>query len=553
MARSTCEPLEPRLVFSVMPAPVLHPHLYFAAPAAKKAQTQPRVKADARVQSPSPAAAAAAPVLAAAAGPFTVSTTQVGTTGLRVSWTRLAGVTNYRIAYIPGAYVPGPGGARKTVTVGAGASSVTLGNLRGFTLYSIDVKAVTSGQVTGAAHANALTAKPSGLRRYLYAFDLPKSRRGFQTMEPQIEVFDIENGHQWVKNIPLPEGIYNVRGVAASAQTDRVYVSFFDHFQDGYQPGGLLCMDMRTDRVVWLKRFDPAVIGSPDRFALTPDGRKIYMPTGENGASDTWAVLDAANGNVLRQIHHVTSPHNTNMSVDGRFAFLEGQEKAPQRADVRHTVAVVDTATDRVVKRVGPFRDVVRPFTINGKASLVFATVNNMIGFEVGDVATGRVLYTATPPGFAQPARDGLTHSHGIAMTPDEREVWVVDNDHRGLQVWDVSDVPAGPPRYVGFVKTRATGKDLQNRADPAASNDATGVPAWVASSWDGRYMYAESGEVIEVAGHRVVGQLRAKGLDSSGRAVWAPYTHSRFILEVDVSGTNVVNVTDQFGTGRVR
>jgi DNA-binding beta-propeller fold protein YncE len=547
MAWSTCEPLERRLALSIIPAPVLHPHHYFATPATAKAQSPPQV------QSRSQPAAAAPVLAAAAAAPFTVSATQVGTTGLKVSWTRLAGATNYRIAYIPGAYVPGTGGSRKTVTVGGGASSFTLSNLRSFTLHSIDVSALTSGRVTRAAHVNAWTAKPSSLRRYLYAFDLPKSRRGFQTMKPQIEVFDIDNGHQWVKNIPLPGGIYNVRGVAASAQTDRVYVSFFDKFQDGYQPGGLLCMDMRTNRVLWLKRYNPSVIGSPDRFALTPDGRKIYMPTGENGASNTWAVIDAANGNVLRQIHHVTSPHNTNMSVDGRFAFLEGQEKAAQPANVRHTVAVVDTATDRVIQRVGPFRDVVRPFTINGKASLVFATVNNMIGFQVGDVATGRVIYTATPPGFAQPVQDGRTHAHGIAITPDEREAWVVDNDHRGLHVWDISNLPAGAPRYIGFVKTRATGKNLQNQVDPAASNDATGVPAWVASSWDGRYMYAESGEIIDVVRHRVAGQLRAKTTDSSGRLVWAPYTHSRFILEVDVSGTNVVNVTDQFGIGRVR
>jgi len=113
--------------------------------------------------------------------------------------------------------------------------------------------------------------------------------------------------------------------------------------------------------------------------------------------------------------------------------------------------------------------------------------------------------------------------------------------------------VPAGPPTYIGHIRTRATGKNLQNQVDPAASNDATGVPAWVASSWDGKYMYAESGEVIDVKTHKVVAQLRAKQLDSSGNLVWGPYSHSRFILEVDFDGSNVFNVTDQFGIGRVR
>jgi len=304
---------------------------------------------------------------------------------------------------------------------------------------------------------------------------------------------------------------------------------------------------------VWQRKYDPAVVGSPDRFALTPDGQKLYVPTGENGGSDRWVVIDANTGNPVGVIHHATAAHNTTISVDGRYVFMEGQEKSPTQASPKHTVAVVDTRTDRIVRRVGPFSGVVRPFTVNGKASLVFATVHNLIGFEIGDVATGKILYTVKPPGYAQPAADNKIHSHGIALTPDEKEVWVVDNDHRGLHVWDISNVPAGPPVYVGHIATRATGKNLQNQADAAASNDATGVPAWVDASYDGKYVYAESGEVIDVASHTIIGQLRAKEQDSSGNWVWGPYSHSRFMLEIDFDGGDVVNVTDQASVGRVR
>jgi len=252
-------------------------------------------------------------------------------------------------------------------------------------------------------------------------------------------------------------------------------------------------------------------------------------------------------------IHHVTAAHNTTVSVDGRYVFMEGQEKSATQASPRHTIAVVDTRTDRIVRRVGPFGSVVRPFTVNGRASLVFATVHNLIGFQIGDVATGKILYTVKPPGYAQPPADNVIHSHGIALTPDEKEVWVVDNDNRGLHVWDISNVPAGPPVYVGHITTRATGKNLQNQVDPAASNDATGVPAWVDASYDGKYVYAESGEIIEVATRKVVGQLRPKQKNSAGQFVDAPYTHSRFMIEVDFDGGQVTKVTDQFGIGRVR
>jgi len=265
-------------------------------------------------------------------------------------------------------------------------------------------------------------------------------------------------------------------------------------------------------------------------------------------------VLDASNGNTIGTIQHVTAPHNTIVSVDGKLAFLEGQEKGTQPAAWKHTIGVVDTATNTVIKRVGPFRDVVRPFTINGKGSLIFANVNNFVGFQIGDVSSGKVIYTVAPPGYVQPNPPlNTVLSHGISLTPDEKQVWVVDDLKIGIHVWDVSKVPAQAPTYLGFIKTRATGKNLAGAKDPNASNDATGVPAWIVPSYDGKYMYPESGEIIEVATRNVVGQLRSAALNSAGDIVPGAYSHSRFMLEVDFDGGKVVRVTDQFGVGRVR
>ena len=78
---------------------------------------------------------------------------------------------------------------------------------------------------------------------------------------------------------------------------------------------------------------------------------------------------------------------------------------------------MVDTATNKIIQRIGPFKDVVRPFTVNGKATLVFATVNNMVGFQVGDVKTGKILYTVTPPNYVQP-----NPPLGAALQPRHRD-----------------------------------------------------------------------------------------------------------------------------------
>jgi DNA-binding beta-propeller fold protein YncE len=313
-------------------------------------------------------------------------------------------------------------------------------------------------------------------------------------------------------------------------------------------------MDLVTNKIVWIRHYTKDQVPSPDRFDITPDGKTIYMPVGENGPDNFWRIIDAATGNPLGKINFVTAPHNTIVSTDGRRAFLEGQEKGTQPAAWKHTIGVVDTATNALIKTIGPFRDVVRPFTVNGRGTLVFATVNNFVGFQVGDVNTGKIKYTIAPPGYVQPNPPlGAALSHGIAMTPDEKYLFVVDDLKIGVHVWDISKIATAAPTYLGFVKTRASGKNLAGQKDPAASNDAAGVPAWLVVSHDGKYLYPESGEIIDIATRKVIGQLRGKTTNSTGQLVDAPYTHSRFMIEVDFDGGKVVHTTDQFGVGLVR
>ena len=488
-----------------------------------------------------------AQLLTPVAAPSGVGVSQVGTSGLHVHWNApssadLARIAKWRVTATPGAFVPG--GGTVSVYVGKGSTSANLSGLLSFTLYSINVSAIETTGAKHTTHVIAWTAATSTNKRYLYLFELPKNKPGFTTLKPQIEVYDINAGTKWVKNIPLPGGIYAMRGVAASAITGRAYFTFYNTPVDTYQIGGLVCVDLNTSKVLWVRRYDKATVPSPDRFDITPDGKTIYMPVGENGPDNFWRIIDASSGNPGGVITFVTAPHNTIVSVDGTRAFLEGQEKGTQPPELKHTIGVVDTATNKIIKRVGPFRDVVRPFTINGKASLVFATVNNFVGFQIGDVASGKILYTVAPPGYVQPKPTGGAFSHGIGMTPDEKTLWVVDGLKVGFHVWDISKVPGQAPTYLGFVKTRNTGKNLAGQSDPNARNDATGVPAWIVSSWDGKYMYGEEGEIIDVATRKVIGQLRAGT---------APYSHSRFMLEIDFDGGKVARVTDQFGVGRVR
>ena len=77
--------------------------------------------------------------------------------------------------------------------------------------------------------------------------------------------------------------------------------------------------------------------------------------------------------------------------------------------------------THLLKRAVGPFGGSVRPFTINGSGTRVYANVNGLLGFEIGDLQTGRVLQRVEVTGFAQgPVKRHGCPSHGIALSPDE-------------------------------------------------------------------------------------------------------------------------------------
>ena len=98
----------------------------------------------------------------------------------------------------------------------------------------------------------------------------------------------------------------------------------------------------------------------------------------------------------------------------------------PQTRDlVRFAAAIAQGYEPEMRERVGPLRSGVRPFTINGRETLVFTTATGFLGFQVSSLSSGRVLYTQAFPGFSwSPANFAPSApSHGISLSPNER--WV--------------------------------------------------------------------------------------------------------------------------------
>ncbi len=325
-------------------------------------------------------------------------------------------------------------------------------------------------------------------RRYLYVA-LPGADDADRDRSVRILVFDIANGHRFVRRIPLWPAAADdegeaVRGTAASARPARLYVSTTRR---------LAAIDLSTDKIVWENSYEGHCC---ERIAVSPDGQTIYAPA---FGSAKWYVIHAATGELRSAIDVTGWPRDTRYSRDGAHVYLAAWDSP--------LLSVADAIRHQIVKTVGPFSASVCPFTVNAKGTLAFANVDGLVGFEVGDLQTGLILDRVAADGYDKEAAAKYEcPSHGIAFTPDERELWVADGVRNRLQVFDAGVYPPVPLTAVAL---------------PAQ-------PRWVAFSRDGQFAYASTGDVVGAGAKKVVGALE----DAGGAKV----TSGNF-LEIDFAG----------------
>ncbi len=318
-----------------------------------------------------------------------------------------------------------------------------------------------------------------------------------------VDVYDIDAGHRLVHTIPVFACCADVRGAAAAASTHRFYVMY-----NRDNEGHVASIDVPSGQVVWDK-----VLHTPgvDRGNVTPDGTTLYLPTWESDPSSPYLLaVDALTGTVQARIPLPPRSHDTVVSLDGSRVFME--TKSPTA-----TMHVASTATNTVVATVSGYccGGVLGPFSVNGRGTLMVNEVVGFNGFQLADLTTGQVI--ASVPITGSSASPG----HGIAFTPDERQVWVDDGGSPYVHVFDMT---AMPPRQDALVRV---------------SNPS---PHWVTFGIDGRFAYVagrkgagDPTDVIDARTYQRVGDLSA----------------SEDLLEVDIGATGVVAVGNQFGVGR--
>ncbi|TAE30621.1 MAG: hypothetical protein EAZ91_09825 [Cytophagales bacterium] len=111
--------------------------------------------------------------------------------------------------------------------------------------------------------------------------------------------------------------------------------------------------------------------------------------------------------------------------------------------------------------------------------------------------------------------------SHGIALTPDEREIWICDGTNHRLHVFDNTVMP---PIQRTTIQTRD-------------------MPGWISFSFEGKHAFSATGEIIDTRTRRIIATLE----DASFNSV-----QSEKMVEIHLSGNRPVRAGDQFGLGQV-
>jgi DNA-binding beta-propeller fold protein YncE len=324
-----------------------------------------------------------------------------------------------------------------------------------------------------------------------------------------IIVLDVNDGYHFVKRIPTWEYAASmspeqVSGVAASPVTNLIYVA---------ARGRLAAIDLGTDKMVWSVTLDGKCCERPQ---VTPDGKILIVGA---DLQDYWYEVDATTGRLIGKLEAPESPnsHHLNLSADGKLAFMSPNNKV---------MTISDIQTRKVVKTIR-FPDNIRVFVLNKDSSKVYANNNNFMGFLVADVASGMVTkkvevtsvnwrskWDVTP----RPRIPHACPSHGIALTPDEKEIWVSDGIFNKIHIFSNTD----DPREIDTI-------------------DLSAGAFWMTFGLDGQLAYLSSGDIVDVATHKIVGQMK----DEYGRVIT-----SEKLLDITFDNGHAQRVSNQFANG---
>lgn len=193
--------------------------------------------------------------------------------------------------------------------------------------------------------------------------------------------------------------------------------------------------------------------GRPNECAVTPDGKYVGVPLRDHNAVD---IVDTTQNKVVKELP-AKEPHNCFNSGSNSDLYVSSMGS--------DEIDAIDLRTMSYSARI-PTGGIPRPYAVSEDERTLYAAITNLHGFVIADIPQRKVIEKVQLPP-APPLSCPLevnTPTHGLALSPDGRELWVTSLADGGIYVYDIATRKTSPMIQVGK------------------------CPNWVAFSPDGRY-----------------------------------------------------------------
>ena len=191
--------------------------------------------------------------------------------------------------------------------------------------------------------------------------------------------------------------------------------------------------------------------GRPNQCAVTPDGKYVVVPIRDGNSAD---IVDVAQRKVVKTLP-IKMPHNAlDDAGSNRYVFVSsmGSDQIDQ----------IDLDKMDYAARI-PVGGVPRPYVVSSDGRTLYVALSYLHGFAIVNVPERKVVRKVQMPARHQhpkerPYEPSNTLTHGLALSPDGRELWVTSLLDNCLYIYDVKagkivgSVPVGDgPNWVAF------------------------------------------------------------------------------------------------------
>ena len=196
------------------------------------------------------------------------------------------------------------------------------------------------------------------------------------------------------------------------------------------------------------------VTGKPNECASTPDGRYVGVPIRDGDSLD---IVDTLQKKVVKVLP-VKAPHNCFNTGNNNDMYVSSMGS--------NEIEVIDLK--KMDYSAQNSRPAVSPALMRSRTDekRLYTALTNLHGFVIADIPSRKVIERVELPP-APPLDCPLevnTPTHGLALTPDGKQLWVTSLADGGIYVYDFATKKTSPLIHVGK------------------------CPNWIAFSPDGRY-----------------------------------------------------------------